>query len=454
MSRRIVTSAVCLALSLTLLTSAGLGRADGRSAPQRVEPSPTPTWHTARLSGATWVQAIALGASPGPSRTVAAGWSKGYDRLVVAVKRPGHPWEAEQIGRGLVLADSSPWIAVDGAGGVTAAWSRGRGVFARSRTPSGVWEPKVQLNPDPEPSTWYTTRPVTVAANRGGAAMVIWDWCRWGWEDRSRGGAKWAPCWSYAAYRTAAGRWRRAERLDLGGTKPQSLVTIDRAGNAMLYAPAAHQGITVRRYTASGGWGPARLLVEGHHRFHAAGTPDGSQVFAFSRGSGAIKVRTKRPGSGWTGPVRVGDTTGPWSGPEIDARGRATIAYADTHTDSALSVVQTDQDGTWSRPLPLTPYGEGARRIAVGTDSRGNRVVAWQNVVRRGTDPVVWASYRAVGTRWSTPGIVTHPTTHEVRAVLVALRSDGTPVVGWRGNQGDEERDWRRYRLAMGGLPD
>lgn len=443
-----------LLTAASVALSGTLTGAQARAEASISDPSPPLQWgRTVAVSAGGSYQAPVLLAAPGRNRTEVAGWWRSLygetGTLLVSVKRPGRPWSTPvKVGRGEVQwAPEDPWLAVDGSGGVTAVYSFGDTVFARYKPPRHRWRPRTVVHSGPPFPAGVTPLTPAVWVNRAGAAMVTWEWCKWGEPD-------FGNCFKYAAYRTAAGHWLRATRLEHerwpnGGGE----VTIDRHGTAMRYAPVpAVHAVTVRTYRPGHGWGrPTRLARP--WRFRVASNAAGDQVF-MSKGGGRIKVRTKSPGQPWSARTLLGLTIrgdyseSDWAaGPAVDSRGRATIAYRDRLRGNALSVVQSDAKGAWSTPRALTGDAVSVRSFSVSTDAAGHRVVAWVTAAGDPTQPIVWVAYRVPGARWSHTAPLTGPSTHAVVGVLAAVRSDGVPVVGWRGNQGAEPRDWRRYRV-------
>lgn len=415
--------------------------------PAAAERSPAPEWGpTTTLPEAHRVQSPQLVTAPGDNRTVAAAWVPApawpNGHLMVRVRYPGQAWgPAVEVGYGNVEW-MDPWIGVDGDGGVTAVWAGpgGNRLFSRYKPSGSGWQAQQVVHHDPE----KRFSGVQLTVGESGAAMVTWYGCAF-LED-------WERCRDYAAYRTGAGAWDfagRRERMRYAYDGPS---TIDGRGTAARYFYLEGETIAVEHYHPSTGWSSARVLAWKPYAFEVAGNADGTQIVVYKK-KDVLLARMKRPGSEWTAPRSIGEIDGAMPKVALDDHDRATVVFRDAEAGGALAVVLV----FWSASLGhwvvqhnlLTAVDRPVTSATVSVDADGHLVAAWLRQPAGADYPVVWAAYRRPGSGWSTPTRLSARNQHKTMQVVTAMRSDGVPLVGWRGNRGDEPRSYREYRVRQ-----
>ena len=333
-----------------------------------------------------------------------------------------------------------PRLAVDGAGTVTATWSRFEAatdqpwkltVQSATRATDGTWSAPVDLSPAGSPA-----RTSDVAVDRAGNATAIWV----------------SGALVQAATRPAGGSWGTpADLSTIAGSRANPRIVVDAAGTttAIWGSFTGTYGIQTASRPLGEKWDDAVSLS-------GAGTFDTPHVAVDRRGH-VTAVWQRHDGSSWivTSATRAADGT--WRGDDLSATGRdawdpqvavdpagnATAVWSSAEKDGR--VVQASRrraGGTWSDPVDLTVGGD-AWNPQIGVDPAGNATTAWSRndgtswiVQARGLDaagPVV-TEITGATSRISTRGRATYSVTaHDVWSRVASARwtfPDGTTARG------------------------
>lgn len=400
---------------------------------------------TQALTSRDTIDPDSLDVAVGTEGTVALAWMRRH-HLLVAVRRPGRGWSSPKA---LSHHESLMWfheldVAVDGRGQVTVVWaSAKRGarsdrfdrVVSRTLPVRGAWGPAVVLNSLPRECCDEVASP-SIAVNDRGDTVVAWQWWRDDWSGVSH---------VAAAYRPAGGHWQAPRRLL--GRGAELAATLDRRGNAMVYAAPYGGNLQVVRRSVARGWMRPRVIGPEVDTVRAAATPSGAQVVLWSPESRArVWSRSLRqPGGRWTHKVLVGN--GLLAALAMDGRGRAIVAFDDVSRGHLVRVARRTAGGRW-RGRSLTGPGLPIRSVSAASDRNGDTVVTWL-LGDSDAPPEVWASYRPSDGGFQAPVRLSAGRTHRVQALVSGVRSGGRGLVAWAGSQDEEPVWWGRVRVRQ-----
>ena len=311
------------------------------------------------------------------SNTVTVAWAnrRAPQGIVVQRRSLGGTWgDRVVIGHG-----SWPVVATDARGTVTVAWLTGRqgytsGVAVATRGPGGHWSEPRHLTRDvriPTTESPYGAARLVMAVNARGATAVAWAW---GSERRQH------PWRIMSAYRPSGGSFGPSVAVTRANGSNWPQVGIAGRGNVTLLFER---------------WLPHQTL--------------------------ALFSARRVVGTGWTGVTRVVHE-GFGESLASDAQGRAVVVY--TPNFNRVMAVHSSAHGTWSRPRALSPEGVRIESYALAMNARGTAVVALGRAA--GIDVL----RRPVSGPWSTP-VSVNAGGEPTAMVLVAINAAGDTFVGW-----------------------
>lgn len=283
---------------------------------------------------------------------------------------------------------TTPQLASDAAGNLTAAWIGGgaptRAVYAASRPRGGSWSTPKQVSG----SAQFGITDLTLSVNDEGAAIVGWSERRTyrtvivRSSTRPTSSASWgapvdvqpaAPAGSavpstdaYALDLVPGGAvtvWHRQFIAENGG----SVVGEESRGGYLPFAGAApwqaEAAPTVRR---------PKLGVDGN----------GTATLVDVSADGAVTAATRPVGGAWSAPATIAAADG---GPAatadlaVNARGEAVVSWVrDSGDVSEVRVARRSAAGTWTTASTLAvAAGDGLFDAEVGIDPAGRATVTW-----------------------------------------------------------------------------
>jgi hypothetical protein len=312
----------------------------------------------------------------------------------------------------------NPVSTTDGRGVVTVVWSQQAGLRAAQRLPDGTWTSSQTLDTCAAPEPYCVISGYSVGADGAGTVTAVW----------SKPTGQPATYRAYTASMPPGGVWSTAEPLDVNpfGTT----LTVGRNGAMLLTYQTWVAGkghVVVAEYRAPGApWSAIRKRVFAHSQQPQAGLSDrGAAVLVVRgvRGPASAHVRAYRflPGRGWGRPHLVG-VSFPYDIPTytvaVAGSGRAVVAWMAGEEDHArLRARVMGRRGVWgsgrtvSRPASFSPESEG---VAI----QGAAYVIW-------TTPHAAIRYavKRPGKRWAV-GVAYPRNTGYARALDVNARGD------------------------------
>jgi hypothetical protein len=285
---------------------------------------------------------------------------------------------------------SSPVVASDAAGNLTAIWLGGNdatwGVYSASKPASGTWTAPSRIGT----GSSLSTLSLTVSPN--GHAVAAWP------DRRS-----YRTATVVSASRTPGGVWSAP-------TDVQTTPEVGPAGYTDEYSVAvsdtgAATAIWYRQFIEE-----LHYLVRGTE-FGAADLPVGASTW------------TPRPalGAHATG-LRLG----------IDADGNATLIFSDENGD--LRTASKPAGGAWTAPTVLLPAGTPttapARGAQLAENAAGTVVVVWQRSADDGT--VIESTRHVKGSGWSpVERVAAVDPTYPIGGLQAGIDATGRATVAW-----------------------
>ncbi|HEX4114923.1 MAG TPA: PKD domain-containing protein [Solirubrobacteraceae bacterium] len=297
----------------------------------------------------------------------------------------------------------SPQVAIDGQGGITAAWSRADGgnyeAQATFRPAGGSWQTPVALS-----EAGYNAGEVQVAADPAGEVVAVWDT----FPPAS------ARTIQVAVKSPLSGSWSTPVTLaTIGEPVGEPQVAIDSRGNAIAVWEEQPQN-------------PG-------YRF--------------------IQASVKPAGSTWSAPVDISEDTG-GGDPHIamDAEGNAIATWLGA--DAIESATRLASTGTWQAPVNVAPSGldagghPGGPELAV--NGEGNAVIAWSGASGNGANHIIQAATLVKGGAWQAPVELSSPAMNAA-APHVALDPEGNATAVWSGAEGSNNTVIQSATMPVGG---
>jgi hypothetical protein len=343
----------------------------------------------------------------------------------------------------LVSAGRAPDVAVDAAGDAVLVWEQGDGanvrIVTRTRGADGTLARKRALS-----TAGQNAQNPVVAFNEAGDAAVAWE---------RYDGSSWRLQARTIAADGSLGPVRTLSPPGQDLSPPlQSQLAVDSVGNALvLWVPVGGGSpyrIKARALDAGGTLGPTQTVSPSGVSAYAPEvgfSSSGDALLAWSSNHG-IQTRTRAAG----GALGAVQSISPPGQPhahgskiiDVDPSGRAVFSW---FTGISVDDVVTVETRTRTADGALGPVRKVSSPMinpvdgpAVGVDSRGDAVVAWEDYPRYGHFPIIRA--RTVA-RDGSMGAVrdlnrTFPRFSQRPAFQLALGSNGDAAVGWTARTG------------------
>lgn len=364
-------------------------------------------------------------------------WSRwnGTQAVVQASYRPiGSTWSAPvDIAGGRMIVD--PQVVVDPAGNATAVWRRvdtDRSVVqTASRPAGGTWSTPVDLSTDP--SVDLSQRPDVPQVAVDGAGVVTATWSRF----EAAPGQPWTFT-AQSATRATDGTWSAPVDLSPAGSPARTTdLAVDAAGNATAVWRSA---ATVQAATrpAGGTWSaPAPLTTTAGDRApRVVVDPSGTATavwHSFAGGVYGVQTATRPLGGGWSSPIdlargEVFDTPAL----AVDRQGTATALWQQYDKGWIVTTATRKAGGAWSAPVSLSTPARDSWDPQVAVDLAGNATALWSRADDGGR--VVEAVRRPAGGEWSAPTDLSAP--GDAWNPQVAVDPAGNATAAWSRKDG------------------
>lgn len=435
-------------IALSLLTACGGGSS---TAPASSAPK---TWVTAAVLDTAAGYAHEATVAVGPAGSGFAAWTQSngsvYDIWIAPLNADGSSGTPAVFDT-TALDAYGPQLGADANGNVMAVWYQYDGTrdnaWARRYTPTGGWDTAVLLETD----NGNVNNPALAVAP-GGQAVAVWN---------QHDGLSRFNIWANTY--TPAGGWGTATLIenDNAGDARAQQVVMDGNGNAIAVweqSDGTRTNIWANRYAAGTGWGTPTLLESSD-----SGPAQGPRIGMDSSGN-AIAVwhqfdgtRTSvwasryTVGSGWSSPVRIGNTDEPeatYPMLAMNANGQA-VAVWQQNTGSRWNI--------WAaRYTPSSGWGSAARIEAndagdatapyIAVDTVGNAIAVWSQAVAGGRHDI-WAARSGSDGSWSTPLLIETTDIDEAYGPVLVVDALGNATVVWSQGNGTANDIWiNRYR--------
>lgn len=428
---------------LTVLVATGVLGATLVAAPATA----APTWRPATdlfadLSapgGSAFTPAIGVDAA-GDATVVWSRWD-GTQYVVQAAQRPaGGTWTAP-VDLGTSRQPNVPQVVVDGAGNATAMWRRfeaDRTVVQSARRPDdGAWTAAVDVATDP--SADYTRRDVPQLAVDG-AGTVTATWSRF----EAATGQPWKDT-VQSATRPVDGAWSAPVDLSAPGTAARtSDVAVDAAGNATAVW-AAGASLQAATRPAGGAW-TAPVQVSGTAGPRAnprvVVDPTGAATAVWGSFAGAaygVQTASHPLGGAWSTPLDLGagevfDTPAL----AVDRQGVATAVWQQQAYGGEEGWVVTSArrapGGAWSAPVALSASGDDSWDPQVAVAPSGAATAVWAHDTTGGRVVEAARLEAGAGAEWSEPVALSEP--GESSNPQVAVDPAGNATAAWSRKEG------------------
>ncbi len=346
----------------------------------------------------------------------------------------------------------SPQIATDGSGNAVAVWSQSDGtrysIWSNRYTPSGGWGTATLI----ETNDAGNALSPKIAMDVGGNAVAVWYQ-----SDGTRNNI-------YSNRYTPSGGWGTATLIetDNAGHAGDPDLAMDRDGNAIAVWHQLGGPISIRanRYTPSGGWGTAAVIIG-----NAMATV--SPQIAMDVGGNAVCVwqqwdgdryhiwanrYTRSGGWGTAAPVET-ESTLDSNSPRIaiDGSGNAIAVWAQSDgTRFNMWANRYTLSGGWGTATLIESDDAGDILYpAVAMDVAGNAVAVWQQF--EGTVPWIRANRYTPSGGWGTATLVGPGSAAFVQYPKVATDGSGGAVAVWSQSDGTRDNIWANRYTPSGG---
>ncbi|MGZ6781034.1 MAG: hypothetical protein ACXVF1_00035 [Nocardioidaceae bacterium] len=339
--------------------------------------------------------------------------------------------DPKRLGRG-----TAPKVGVDGAGTVTAVWTRqlpgwGPQVMAARRVPGGQWAKPVAVSAPvaSQGTSAHGAFGADLAVSHDGAVLVSW---LWGADDSGASRVQ-------ARYRPAGQRWHAIATLSPVEAR-SPVCAIGNHGRAVVVYTVFARAFAVLR--SPDGW-TRRRQIGRHVEPPQVAMDDAGDVTAVWSALEADRVFrpqavTRRVRGRWTAPHTLERSTGPqtfsWPTVAVTARGHSTAAWV----RSNARVVTADHPvgGSWSSvrqvaPPSADPVEPALPNLDITAGRSGSMLLSWTR--RQGTaSHYIEAAYRPTGHGWQQPARVS-PAGVDAAAAEAFVRAGDRAVAAWRG---------------------
>ena len=357
------------------------------------------------------------------------------DAIIAIRQNAAGVWgDPKRLGRG-----TAPKAGVDGAGTVTAIWTRqlpgwGPQVMVSRRVLGGRWAKPVAVSAPvaSQGTSAHGAFDADLAVSHDGAVLVSW---LWGADDSGASRVQ-------ARYRPAGQRWHGIATLSPVEAR-SPVCAIGNHGRAVVVYTVFARAFAVRRSTD--GWTRRRQI--GQHveppQVAMDDAGDMTAVWSALEADGVFRPQavTRRASGRWTAPHTLEPPTGPqtfsWPMVALTPRGHSTAAWV----RSNARVVTADHplDGSWSgveqvAPASADPVEPAPPNLDITAGRSGSMLLSW--TLRGTTSRYIAAAYRPTQHGWQHPTRIS-PTNVDAAAAEAFVGVGDHAVAAWRG----EDRD-------------
>jgi hypothetical protein len=364
----------------------------------------------------------------------------------------GTPAPIEADDTGSVVSATT---AVDHNGNAIVVWQQCEStlcnIWSDRHTPSGGWGAPVLVETDDTGDVRGGGGRGQVAVDPDGNAIVVWhqsDGTRYNvWSNRYTPSGGWGTPVPVETDDTG----------DAGGAQ----VAVDPNGNAIVvwlqFVPQPggriHSDLWSNRYTPSGGWGTA-VLVGPLAQGDAAGPqvamdPNGNATLVWVQTYVANVIWSRRytPSGGWGPAVSIDSSTWPVYGLDVvvDRDGNATAIWEGTDGWDIWSSHYTNTpSGGWGQAVPVQTDDIGGSSPQLAVDSAGNVMAVW--VESDGNSPwSVWSRRYTPKEGWGVPVLVETDDTGDAAYPVVAVDARGNATAVWHQSDGVRFNIWSNH---------
>ncbi len=340
-------------------------------------------------------------------------------------------------------AASSPVLAVDGSGNVTAAWAQSNGtvnsMFA-GRFNGGSWTPATEI----ASSALGDVGVPLIGVDAAGNVTVVWQQNDGSinnmWANRFTGGA-----WGIA---------QLIETDDVGGAFQPNIV-VDSTGRVVvvwIHDDGTYYNIMSNRFDGSA-WETAQLLETENlgHAFNPVLARDGAgnvaAVWYQNDGSGANIWANVHNGTSWGGATLIeADDAGGVFEPAVVGYGTGIFTAVWVQNDGTLNnMVANRFNGTaWGTPALIEADDAGApvgEQPLLAVDSAGKVTAVWRHNNSTVTRKNLLAN-RFDGTGWGSAALIESEDLGDVIHPSLALDGAGNVAVAWLQSDGTRTNVW------------
>jgi hypothetical protein len=335
---------------------------------------------------------------------------------------------------------TAPQVGVDGAGTVTAMWTRhlpgfGPQVMTARHPLGGHWSSAVPVSAAvaSHGSTFPGAFHADLAVSDDGAVLVSW---LWGAFDSSASRVQ-------ARYRPAAGTWHGIATLSPVGDAGSPVCAIGDRGHATVVEVENGRVYAVQR--SAGAWQP-RQQVGKHAEPPQVAMDDGGDATVVWSAFGTDDVFrpqavTRRVGHAWTAPRTLDpalDQPQTYPEPVVTQGPRGHAAVAWVRPGGQVVMVDHPLAGPWSQVKQVAPAGVPAGLVppslGITVGRTGSILLTW---TRHGpSSRYVEAAYRPTQGSWQAP-VRLSPAGVDAAAAEAFVRPGDRAVAAWRGHDTD-----------------
>jgi len=392
---------------------------------------------------ATWGPVTDLALSPSISRPDVVVDQNGNTTVVwrtlaaiIAIRQnaAGVWGDPRRLGRG-----TAPEVGVDGAGTVTAVWTRqlaGQGpqVMTARRPVGGRWSAAspVSAPVDSQGNTAHGAFDAHLAVSNDGAVLVSW---LWGADDSGASRIQ-------ARYRPAGHGWHGIATLSPVEAR-SPVCAIGNHGRAVVVYTRFGHVFAAERSTA--GWSPRRE-IGAHAEPPQVAMDDAGDVTAVwsafeSDGIFRPQAVTRRIGGAWSPPHTLDASLDqPLTAPEpvitSGPGGNSTAAWV--RPSGQVVVSDHPLGGSWSRVKQVAPTGDRAETVPPYVDitagRSGSMLLTWTR--DGGSSHYIEGAYRPAQRSWQQPVRIS-PAGVDASAAETFVRTGDRAVAAWRAQDSD-----------------
>lgn len=299
-------------------------------------------------------------------------------------------------------SSSSPTIASDPLGNLTAVWSSFDGsnevIQTASKSVGGEWS-----NPTTISTAGSNADAAQVTIDSAGNATAVWMWSNPSLTTVIQ-----------AATKPVGGTWSNPTTISDSshGALEVPHIVADGAGTVTAvwkWNDGFTDVIQSANLPLGGSWAPPSTIstTDGPSwNVRIASDPAGDLTVVWMHWVGIYLVQAvvQPSGGSWSVPTTISDpNVDAWEGAiAMDASGNATAVWKEQgNTSILLRTASLPLGGTWNIPMTLSADGGNAAEPRVAADAAGNVVAAWTRY--DGTNWIVQTDFKPINANWTSP---------------------------------------------------